>query len=45
MADKQVIDINQAMVHYRYSELPSPSNEINLLTFEQAGRLFLFDLL
>jgi hypothetical protein len=39
MAAKQVIDINHAMVHYRYSELPSTTNEINLLTFEQAGKV------
>jgi hypothetical protein len=35
MADREAIDINYAMIHYRYSELPSPTNEMNLVTYEQ----------
>jgi len=34
-------DLDKALVHYRYSELPSPTNEINLVTFEKAGNLLL----
>lgn len=30
-------DLGKALVHYRYSELPSPTNEINLVTFEKLG--------
>lgn len=31
-------DVGKALAHYRYSELPSPTNEINLVTFEKAGK-------
>ena len=37
---KEGIDVRQALVHYRYSELPSPTNELNLVTFETASELF-----
>ncbi|CAI2382006.1 unnamed protein product [Moneuplotes crassus] len=31
-------ELGTALAHYRYSELPSPTNEINLVTIEKSGK-------
>jgi len=33
-------DIKRLLVHYRYSELPSPTNEVNLVKSERKSKCF-----